>query len=481
LPAATAENPSILSKGTNKMNSAPPGADVVVIGAGISGLACALWLQSRGARVTVLEKNAAPGGAMGSVRDGGYLVEQGPNSALETTPLFGELFAAAGVATDKAVANPESSKRFVLRGGRLIPLPMSPPAFLATPLFSLGAKLRLFREPFIGRGEGEETVAQFVRRRLGPEFLDYAINPFVSGVYAGDPERLSVPAAFPRLAELEAKYGSLIRGQIQGARERKRRAEQSKQSAPMFSFREGMATLPSAIAAKLADVRLGVGVESLERAGDGYRMRGRDEAGNAVDVAARSVVLAMPAHATEPVLQPLAPDAADALAGIEYPPVAVVALGYRRVPDMHPLDGFGFLVPAKENRRILGTLFSSTLFPGRAPEGHALLTSFVGGMRQPDLARLPESELVAMVADEQRQLLSCPATPEYSRVTFWPKAIPQYAPGHLLRMERLARAEEELPGLYFCANYRGGISVGDCVKSAHAMAERVARFLGVGG
>lgn len=461
------------------MSSSPPRADVVIAGAGISGLACALWLQRRGARATLLEKSAVPGGAMTSARVDGYLVERGPNSALETTPLFAELFEAAGVQAEKVNANTAASKRYILRGGRLIPLPMSPPAFLATPLFSLGAKLRLFREPFIARGEGEETVAQFVRRRLGPEFLDYAINPFVAGVYAGDPERLSVPAAFPRLAELEKKYGSLIRGQIQGARERRRRAEKSKQSAPMFSFRDGMGTLPIAIAAKLADLRLGVTVDALERAADGYRVRARDASGQSAEVAARCVVLAMPAHVTAPLVQPLAPDAADALAGIEYPPVAVVATAYRREPGMHPLDGFGFLIPAKENRRILGTLFSSTLFPGRAPEGRVLLTSFVGGMRQPELARQNEPDLVAMVADEQRELLGCPAAPEFARVTLWPRAIPQYAPGHLQRMARLDEAERQLPGLYFCANYRGGISVGDCVKSAHAMAERVAGFLGI--
>jgi oxygen-dependent protoporphyrinogen oxidase len=418
---------------------------------------------------------------MGSVRDDGFLVERGPNSALETTPLFAELFAAAGIDGEKLIANPAASKRFILRSGRLIPLPMSPPAFLATPLFSLGAKLRLFREPFIGRGAGEETVAQFVRRRLGQEFLDYAINPFVAGVYAGDPERLSVPAAFPRLAELEQKYGSLIRGQIQGAKERKRRAEQSKQTAPMFSFRDGMGALPRALAAKLADLRLGVTVEAVERSPAGYRARGRDAAGAPVDVAARCLVLATPAYAAAPLLAPLAPDAGDALAGIEYPPVAVVATGYRPAPGMHPLDGFGFLIPAKENRRILGTLFSSTLFPGRAPDGRVLLTSFVGGMRQPELARQSDADLVAMVAGEQRALLGCPAAPEFSRVTRWERAIPQYAPGHLQRMDRLARAEADLPGLFFCANYRGGISVGDCVKSAHAMAERAGGFLGVTG
>ena len=463
------------------MTSAPPTSDVLVVGAGLSGLACALWLERRGARVTVLEKSAVPGGAMGSARDQDFLVERGPNSALETTPLFAELFTAAGIEGEKLIANPAASKRYILRNGRLIPLPMSPPAFLATPLFSLGAKLRLFREPFIGRGAGEETVAQFVRRRLGQEFLDYAINPFVAGVYAGDPERLSVPAAFPRLAELEHKYGSLIRGQIQGAKERKRRAEQSKQSAPMFSFRDGMGALPRALAAKLADLRLGVTVEAVERSPAGYRARGRDAAGAPVDVAAPCLVLATPAYAAAPLLAPLAPDAADALAGIEYPPVAVVATGYRPAPGMHPLDGFGFLIPAKENRRILGTLFSSTLFPGRAPDGRVLLTSFVGGMRQPELARQADADLVAMVAGEQRALLGCPAAPEFSRVTRWERAIPQYAPGHLQRMERLSRAEADLPGLFFCANYRGGISVGDCVKSAHAMAERVAGFLGVAG
>lgn len=455
-----------------------PASDIVVIGAGISGLATAWWLQSGGRKVTVIEAASRAGGTIGTLHDSGYLIETGPNSTLETSPLIAQLLEQTGTIAGRIYANPAAKSRFILRGGRLLALPLSPPALLATRLFSVGAKLGLLRELFVARSspDSEETVAQFVRRRLGAEFLDYAINPFVAGVYAGDPERLSVRAAFPRLFEIEQRYGSLIRGQIQGARERKRNREVSRQAAPMLSFADGMQTLTDGVAARMADLRLGTRATGMARGDAGWEVRAVGPRG-ALTLRANTVVLATPAAAAAQLMRPHAQSASDALNAIPYPPVASVASAYARADVAHSLDGFGFLVPKKEQRRILGTIFSSTLFGNRAPDGMVLLTTFVGGMRQPELAELDEAAIAALVQDELVSLLGVRAAPQRTWVNRWKHAIPQYTLGHLDRISILEEAERVLPGLYFCANYRGGISVADCIKSSRAAADRVAQYL----
>ena len=455
-----------------------PASDVLVIGAGISGLAAAWWLQSSGCTVTVIEAASRAGGTIGTIRDSGCLIESGPNSTLETSPLIAQLLEQTDTSGERIYANPAAKNRFILRGGELLPLPLSPPAFLGTRLFSARAKFGLLRELFVARSspDSEETVAQFVRRRLGAEFLDYAINPFVAGVYAGDPERLSVRAAFPRLFEIEQQYGSLIRGQIQGAKERKRSKEVSKQAAPMLSFSDGMQTLTDGVAGRMRDLRLGTRATGVAPCDAGWEVNAVGPQG-ALTLRAKSVVLAIPAAAAAQLVRPHAQAASDALDAIPYPPVASVASAYARHDVAHPLDGFGFLVPKKEQRRILGTIFSSTLFGDRAPDGMVLLTTFVGGMRQPELAQRDEAAIAALVQEELVSLLGVRAAPRRIWVNRWERAIPQYTLGHLGRMAAIDEAERALPGLYFCANYRGGISVADCIKSSRAAADRVAQYL----
>ncbi|MBI2961764.1 MAG: protoporphyrinogen oxidase, partial [Betaproteobacteria bacterium] len=382
-------------------------------------------------------------------------------------------------AANRIYAEPAAKNRYILRGGKLLALPLSPPALLKTQLFSARAKLGLVREIFVGRSapDEEETVAQFVRRRLGAEFLDYAINPFVAGVYAGDPEKLSVRAAFPKLFDIEQRYGSLIRGQIRGAKERRRRGEVSKQAAPMLSFRDGMQTLTDAIAARLADLRLGTRATGLVRfEGSVWEISASGPGGPAA-IRANALVVATPALAAAQLVKRLSPGAAAALEAIPYPPVASVACAYARADVAHALDGFGFLVPKKERRRILGTIFSSTLFPNRAPDGTVLLTTFVGGMRQPELARADEAGIAALVEEELASLLGVRAAPRQRWVNRWERAIPQYTLGHLARIAAIEAAERAFPGLFFCANYRGGISVADCIGSSRAAADRVVQHL----
>ncbi len=455
--------------------------DVIVVGAGLSGLTTAFCLARSGRQVAVVEAAERPGGVIGSRRRDGVLYELGPNSGLDTTPLIDELLAAAGIRGERIDASAAAARRYILRDGALVAMPTTPGAFFGTKLFSWRAKLALLREPFVSPApaDAEETVADFVRRRLGAEFLDYAIEPFVAGIYAGDPQTLSVPAAFPRLFALEQKYGSLIRGQILGARERRRSAERAKNMAASFSFRDGMQTLTDALARDLP-IECGVRVAAVRRETDGFALEcERAAAGSNERFArrARAVVLAVPAHAAARIVAPLDDGAARALQAIDYPPVAVVASAYRRGDVAHPLDGFGFLAPKKENPPILGSLFSSTMFAHRTPEDTVLLTTFVGGRRNPELALAAESDIAATV---QRALVRYvgAANPMWSVVTRWPQAIPQYTLGHRERIAAVERAEAGAPGLYFCGNWRGGVSVGDCIKSGYAMAERIDRDLG---
>ena len=453
--------------------------DVIVVGGGLSGLVAAYRMQRAGLSVQVLEAAGRPGGVIGSERHSGVLLERGPNSGMDTSPAINALLDDLGIRSQRLDASKASSRRYVLRDGRLAALPMSAGAFLATPLFSPAAKLRLLAEPFIARApaDTEESVARFVERRVGKEFLDYAVEPFVSGIYAGDPEQLSVRAAFPRLHTLEQRYGSLFRGAILGARERRRTAEKPKTAAVSFSFREGMQTLTDALAAALTDVQCGARAVELARDPDGMYVVSVDRAGQAAHLRARALVLAVPAYAASALVRSLAPGAAASLEAIPYAPVVVVASAYRRSDVGHPLDGFGFLAPAREKPRVLGSLFSSTMFEQRAPGDTVVFTTFLGGRRNPTLIAASDEEVLQTVRSELERLVAARGSPLFSEITRWPRAIPQYTIGHLQRIAQVERAERELPGLTFCANYRGGVSISDCITNGEAMAVTVSAYL----
>jgi oxygen-dependent protoporphyrinogen oxidase len=459
-------------------------ARVVVIGGGISGLTTAFWLHRAGIDVTVLESGDAPGGTMRTIRDGEWLVESGPNSALETTPLFADMFRELGLEEERAYADPAGNKRYILRNGRLHPLPMSPGLLLRTKLWSKRGLLRICLEPFIGRADHEESIAQFVERRLGREMLDYAINPFVAGVYAGNPESLSVRAAFPKLYALEEKYGGLIKGMLLGARDRKKRAEKAKDRAKLLSFRSGMETFPAAIGRFLGNrVRCGVRVVGVLPPGRGAAEASpvftveAEAGGKRERIEAGRVVLAVPAYVAAPLVRPFAPSLAGLLDNVYYPPVVEVFTGYRAEQIHRPLDGFGYLIPAVEKRKILGTIWSSVLFPGRAPEGHAAFTTFVGGSRQPELTQGTDAEILASTTSELRDIMGITGEPAYTRLLRWDRAIPQYALGYHRTLETIDHTERDVPGLFFCSNYRGGIAVGDCLMGGERIAGRVKESL----
>jgi protoporphyrinogen/coproporphyrinogen III oxidase len=454
---------------------------VAVVGGGITGLTAAFRLWERGIPVAVYEAGERVGGPIQTIRDDGYLAEFGPNTILETSPKVTTLVRDLGLESRRRDTDPRANKNYIVRGGKPIAVPVSELGFLRTPLFSTRAKLRLLAEPFVRRAAREESLAEFVVRRLGREFLDYAINPFVAGIYAGDPEKLSVRHAFPKIYALEKKYGSLILGKIFGARERRARAEKSAQTAAKFSFDEGLQVLIDALRDRLADsVRLRSpvsGVERAEVAGGTPAARccwrvctGGREGEHA------AVLLTAPAHKLAGIeidgKSSLAP-----LAQIPHPPVASVVLGFRREDVAHSLDGFGMLIPEVERFNILGTIFSSTLFGNRAPAGHVTLTSYIGGCRNPELALRDPAALVEITLGDLRRILGVSGAPRFRHVAVFPKAIPQYEVGFGRFKQLMSDIESKAPGLFFAGSFRDGIALGSSIASGDDAAARIASFV----
>jgi oxygen-dependent protoporphyrinogen oxidase len=415
---------------------------------------------------------------MRSERIGGFLMEYGANSIVTPAPSAETLVAKLALHPELLTRGPAARRRYLVRGGRMRGLPLQPCRFLLSDFFSLGGRLRMLMEPFVAARHGDETVAGFVRRRFGGELHDYVVDPLVGGLFAGDPEQLSVGAVFPQLKQLEREAGSVIGGIIRsrfqhGARpaigDPRRRA--------LNSFREGLDTLPRAIGRQLGGrVFAGHRVEAVQRRTGGYRVKVR-RGGDAQWITAPSVVVALPAHAAAAILCDLDQRIAHALADICHPPLAVVFLGYRAQSIAHPLDGVGVLTPAIEKRSVLGMLFSSTLFAGRAPPGHVALTAFIGGARQPQLAMLNSDELEQLAQGEVRQLLGGRAVPVIVRAHCWRNGLPQPGLDHAPRLARIAAIEGEHAGLFLTGNYFAGVSTAACIEQACATAQRVERHL----
>lgn len=447
--------------------------DAVVLGGGISGLTAGLLLRQKGLKTAVLEATGRAGGSLLTWLQDGFLFEMGPNTVLNNALEIDALCDAAGILESRLRAAPASTRRYVVRGGSLVSLPSGPVGFLTTPLFSWNAKLRLLKEPFVGRApkEAEESIAAFTRRRLGQEFLDYAVGPFVSGVYAGDPERLSVRHATAKIYALEERYGGLIRGAL----------AKRKGPAPaggLFSFPKGLETLPLVISGMLGpDWRAGRRITAVRRTEAGYAVEALKAGTELESYEARTVVCALPAAAASEVLTPLGGMFPDGIASLPYADVAVVCMGFRREDVGHPLDGFGFLAPEVEQRHVLGCLFPSSLFPGRAPGGHVALTAFVGGAMHPERVHVDSGTILDRVLKDLRHLLGLRGAPVLTRVEIWIPAIPQYEVGHGVYKTAAESLERENPGFFVAGNLLYGVSVGDCIKSATAVAQRAAAFL----
>jgi oxygen-dependent protoporphyrinogen oxidase len=341
-------------------------------------------------------------------------------------------------------------------------MPSGPASLLGSSLLPPSAKLALLREPFVGRpaAGGEESIAAFVRRRLGQRWLDRAVGPFVSGVYAGDPERLSVRWAVPRLHALERDHGSLLRGALA-----KRRGPAPEEG--LLGFRGGFGELASRLALRVGDVRTEAPVTRLRRRAGCFSLDTPDGT-----IEARQVVLALPAEETAELLAVESEGKSLELAGVPYAPIAVACLGYRRAQVAHPLDGFGFLAARGQGLRVLGCLFTSSLFPERAPRGYVALTVFVGGALDPAAALAPEQEVLRLVETDLAIALGVEGAPAFRHVQRWPRAVPQYEVGHGRFVDLGLALEARMPGLFLAGNWAGGASVPDSIVRGRDVASR---------
>ena len=446
----------------------------LVIGGGISGLACAYSLRKSGVAAQLVEAAPRPGGVIQSASRDGFLFELGPQSFSGTTALR-ELCTDLGIAAQLLVAPPRAP-RYLLIDGHLCPAPLSPPAFFLSGLFDFSSKFTLIRDIF-GKTtppDSDESIADFVRRKFSGQILERLVGPFVSGVYAGDPARLSLRSSFPMLHEAEKSSGSLVRGMLRIAKQKKGPRERP----TLQTFREGNETLVRALAAKLGDgLHTDSRVKEISAQSDRSYLVQLETRGGAESISAKSVIFAVPTSVAASLLSPLDPLFGSALNPIEYAPVAVVSLGYSKADVGHSLDGFGFLIPRSAGLRILGCVWNSSLFPGRAPEGHALLTSFVGGATDPAAAKFSPQELTTLVHRELAPLLSLKSDPVFSNANVWPRALPQYNLGHSSRLAELASTRSRFPGLFFTGNYLQGPAIGSCLDQALATSSEVLQHL----
>jgi oxygen-dependent protoporphyrinogen oxidase len=451
---------------------------VAIIGGGITGLALAYRLRARGKDAVVLEGESRLGGSIQTRRRDGLLTEAGPNSFLDKEPAMRELAAGVGVEEEIRAADPAAKARYLYTRGRLRAVPASPPAFLKSDILPLGARMRVVAELFTGRAPSDvdESLGAFGRRHLGETATSVLLDAVQTGIYAGDMEALSVGATFPQLTKLEREHRSLILGAIRTQKAQRKALPAGgapKLRGTLSTFTGGLQTLVDGVARTLGPAaHTGSKVEGLLPGNGGWRVSVREH-GRQAELMASHVVLTTPAYVTAGLVRPLDERLAALVEGIAYAPIAVVHLAYAP-GSTPPPDGFGFLVPGLEKRRLLGAIHASTVFPFRAEGGRVLYTCMVGGARRPDLVALDEAALVTLAREELKELAGVTASPVFTEVFRWPRGIPQYQVGHLERVAAIDAALVRLPGLHLAGNSYKGVGINDCIRNAFALADSLA-------
>jgi protoporphyrinogen/coproporphyrinogen III oxidase len=466
----------------------PDQPTVAVVGAGVGGLTAAWRLARLGFVPLLLEASHSLGGAIHTQREeDGWRPELGPNTIPDKNCVVSQLIDELGIAHQLLPPDLSARRRFIVRDGQLHALPSSLKAFVQTPIWSPAAKLRLLAEPFIPRREDDgvdESLANFVRRRLGPEMVDYAIDPFIAGTYAGKPQHLSALHTVRRVVDLERRAGSIMVGALRAGLSRALSVDPPPpKPLDLVNFEDGVQTLTDALADALpaASIRTGCAVRAITQRERGWTITYADGEGtHRQDV--DGVILALPAW----VIGKLdirdasgAPLDASFLASITHPPAQMLSLGFKREDVGHPLDGFGMLIPEVEGKKILGAVFNSTIFPRRAPPGHVLMTVFLGGARAPHLGELSQEDALAVAMPDLRALLKLKVRGEPVRVwrRQWSLAIPQPEVGWGDVLDQVARFEASAPGLRLTGNWRGGISVADTIAQGRSAADHLASHL----
>lgn len=441
---------------------------VCVIGAGISGLCVAYFLRTAGVDVILFERESTVGGNIQTKIRDGFLIERGPNSTLASRELL-DLINSLGLSDQIATPNSNAKKRFILRDGRLIALPSKIVGLVRNKAFSVKSKLRLLKEPIVRtKSPANESVAEFFERRLGREIVDYAVDPFISGIYAGNPEKLSIRHAFPKLHAMEKKYRSILIGSVMSRTPPEARLPPN--TPRSITFANGMQTLTDSLSQRLVgNIRTATTVIGIQAIKNNQFQIETVSGQEIFDF----VIICTPASAAARLVESLDNNLSQNLESVYYPPLAVVITAFKKDDVLINPDGFGFLVPGVEKRKILGSLWTSSVFENRAPSGYHLFTTFIGGARKAELPFSSEEELISIVRDELGAILKIDGEPVFVDIKRWEKAIPQYNIGYEKVVAAIETFEKAHPGIIFCSNFYKGISVTDCVKNSVAAADGI--------
>ena len=453
--------------------------DAVIVGAGISGLSLAYYLRQAGLETKVVEQSLHAGGVIRSEKRDGFLIEHGPNSTLGKEAfleivsglrLQEELLAPAAAAKKRYLALQERNGRQVIAAA-----PESFSAAVKTPFLTTRGKLRVLLEPLIRKTDAaDESVYSFMVRRVGKELTEAVVAPVLGGIWAADIEALSTRSALPLIWSFEQGHGSIVRGGVQWLKARK---GTKTPRAKLATFRDGLEVLPRALAQHLGDGLLRgrevLRIEPGESKIDVY-CRGGDDGGE-FRLTARRVVLAAPASRSASLIKPFAPPLADALSSIPYAPIGLLHLAFPVEQVKHSLDGFGFLVPPRLNCALLGAIFSSSLFPERAPSGYHVLTCFCGGASRPELANVEDDEICARVAAETARFIGAQTPAEVLDRTYWKAAIPNYPLGHFQLQLAAAEFTKTCPQIVFLGPWDRSIGVSDRCTEARKLAQEMVR------
>lgn len=434
---------------------------IAIIGAGITGLTLGYRLQQRGIPFRIFDASGRIGGNLWSDRQGEYLLEKGPNSLMMNDRIW-DLLAELGLTDQILEAAPEAKYRYVLRDGKYRKLPSGPISFLFSGTFRWKEKMRALRERKLPAGHVPgETADAFFRRRFGDALADYGLGPFVSGIYAGDPKSLLMEAAFPRILKMEAEHQSVIRGFSKGKREEHR---------GVFSLKGGLENLPKAIAAAISDsIQLNSPLAFITPIESGYLCEFKDP--KTEPFHCEKLVFAIPAHPLAALLSGHFPEFSNKLKAIPYPAVSLVHSIWKKSQAGHKLNGFGALNNHLEPSKTLGTIFSSTVFPGRCPADQVMLTSFVGGAKNPEAANFSPEQIFESAQIDLKNFLEVSGKPVKYEVTSYASAIPQYTAGILETWEMAENLDPKK--LFFAGNWIGGISVPNCLDRAQLICEQL--------
>jgi protoporphyrinogen/coproporphyrinogen III oxidase len=461
--------------------------EVLIIGGGISGLTTAYLCATQAPEnIELWESSDRLGGTIGTDRIDGYSIDWGPNGFLDREPLTLRLVEDLGLTGQLEPANPKSEKRFIVKNGRLHPVPLSPAKIISTGLLRPMEKARVFCEPFIpGRkNDGEESVFDFAARRIGRAAAETFVDPMVSGVFGGLARELSLPACFPVMREMEMRYGGLVKAMIARQMEKRHSRKETgtaakKSGGPagpgghLTSFKTGLDVLTRCLGNNLGAI--------IKRNQTAVQIKRRDDGWNIVDqngktTRARQVVIACPTYAAAPMISDFASELSEAFNAFPYAPIVVVATGHRREDVVHPLDGFGFLIPRSQKLRTLGSIWTSSIFSERAPEGYVQFRSMLGGAGDTSVTELSDEQLWDTLKRELDPLIGIRGDPHLLQVYRWERGIPQFTLGHRERRARLERLLEQHPGLFVVGNAYYGVSLNECVKMAYRVSEKIIKI-----